>query len=88
MFYICLMAAGDYRVAGFELGDLRPFGSPSLANLIEIPIAAALGGVMAVALLFVRLGLKKQRKEIAVRFVKVSYLLAVLIYLLFPGLPE
>ena len=82
------MFIGDYRIAGFELGNLRPFGSPSMANLIEIPIAAAFGGIMAVVMLIYKLNQKNGSQKMSKIFIPFTYGAVVLLYILFPGLPE
>ena len=88
LFYIALLILGDIRIWGFELGDLRPFGAPSLANLIEIPIAAAVGIVSAVGLAIMRKAGRIHRRQSISRWVLATYGLAMMFYILMPGLPE
>lgn len=82
------MFSGVFQVGGFALEDLRIFGGPSLANLIEIPIAAILGVLSAVGLAIMKLFDRIQEEKSVSRWVIATYGVAVLFYLMMPGLPE
>lgn len=88
IFYFALMIFGGINVGRFELEDLRIFGSPSLGNLVEIPIVGILGLIVALSLF----NFQKSHYESAVRIrfkvVFYCYICAVVFYLLMPTLPE
>lgn len=86
--YFVLMMVGQIGSPPFELEALRPFGSPSLGNLIEIPIAAALGLATAIVMLAIRALGRMQDEKIVWRTVKIAYVVAAIFYFLMPTLPE
>ena len=78
----------DFDIGEFELFDLRLFGSPDLANLIEVPIAAALGLLSAVGLaIAIQTGRIREERSVS-RWVVATYIAAALFYLLMPVLPH
>ncbi len=88
LFYFGLMLIGQINFGAFELEGLRPFGGPSLSNLVEIPIATALGGIAAVVLYSGRSRGAFQSDRSLVRFVVCAFGVAVAFYFLMPTLLE
>lgn len=83
-----LFAFSDSRVGGYELFDLRLYGSPDLANLIEMPIGGALGLLSALGLgIAIRTGRIREEGSVS-RWVIATYIAGGLFYLLMPALPH
>ena len=95
-FYFSLMMVGQtdfgpIQIGQFEINeieDLRPGGGPSLANLIEIPIATLGGAIGAIILFAFRLRRRFQTARSVFLFVTGFYIAAVIFYLAMPTLPE
>ena len=82
------MVVASIRIVRFELFDLRLFGSPDLANLIEIPIAAALGFLSAAGLaIAIRMGRIREERFVS-RWVITTYIATGIFFFLMPGLPH
>ncbi len=93
LFYFCVMWIGGINVplpggSYWELEDLRPWGGPSLANIIEIPIAASWGLIGAIILLACQSRAMLKTGRSVVIFVSCWYGAAVMFYLMMPTLPE
>lgn len=86
LFYFGLLVIGGMGDPPFELESYRPFGSPSLANLIEVPLMATFGGIIAVVVRAFRSSGRLQ--ESVRRVVALTYVVAFLFYLFMPTLPE
>jgi hypothetical protein len=93
IFYTLLFLGGEMRVpwlerVGLQFGELASLTpGKSIANLIEIPIVFLLGGAGA-ALLVWRPRCFHERFTLARAFVAAFYVGAILMYLLFPAIPE
>jgi hypothetical protein len=86
--YFVLMMVEQIGSPPLELETLRPFGSPTLSNLIEIPIAAAFGLAVAIIMLALRALGRMQDEKVVWRTVKTAYVAAAIFYFLMPTLPE
>jgi hypothetical protein len=88
VFYFGLFLWSDIRVGDFKLFDSRMFGSPDVTNLIEIPIAAALGLLSAMGLAIEIYTSRIRKEESVSRWVIATYIAVALFYLLMPALPH
>jgi len=86
--YFALMIVGQIGSPPFELEMLRPFGQPTLGNLIEIPIAALAGAFGAVLLLVLRKLGRLEADHAIWWYVRGWYIAAFAFYMLMPSLPE
>lgn len=89
LFYLCLMAVvGPLTIGSFHLDGLRPFGPRSIANLIEIPMIAVIGGICAIILCLFSAARVIQKPAAFATIVAIAYGAAVAFYILMPTLPE
>ncbi|MBL8693063.1 MAG: hypothetical protein JNJ88_03110 [Planctomycetes bacterium] len=89
LFYLCLMeVVGPLTIGSFHLDGLRPFGPRSIANLIEIPMVAVIGGICAILLCLFSAARVIQKPAALATIVAIVYGAAVALYILMPTLPE
>ena len=82
------MLLGQVNFGSFEVESLRLFGSPSLSNLIEIPLVAIFGMVAATILLMCRRRGRLGSPRAMALYVLGVFTAAVVFYFLMPTLPQ
>lgn len=77
----------EFEILGRQINDFESltFSGKTLANLIEIYIAALIGIIASIMLYF------KKPKKLSInswKFIGIFYLVVIFIYILMPALPE